>query len=118
MFHKNVLNSFGSNSTFATQTLSLPNAAKLTLVPAGGGPSKPDTPPSSALLELLTISSKKCSSFLAEAAVLVLVFALLDRMIVKEHIGFSWVAGALGISLALLAGSIALDFSAKRWLAR
>ncbi len=115
MFHKNALTSSRSGNTPVADGFTSSNPAKLMLVP-GGGHLEPPSQRGSALFELLAISSRKISSFLAEAAVLVLVFALLDRLIVKDRMDMSWVAGALGISLALLAGSISLDFSARRWL--
>jgi hypothetical protein len=120
MLHKNVLNSFGSGTALAANDSSnLTSTPRLTLVPAGGGPTQQSGVPSqSALVEILTISAKKCSSFLAEAAVLVLVFALLDRLIVKDRMEIGWVVSALGISVSLLAASIALDFTARRWLTR
>ena len=69
-----------------------------------------------ALPELLTIAARRCSAFCAEAAVLVLVFGVLDFMIQKGHIDSAWVAGALGISVLLLMASVATEFSARRWL--
>ena len=47
---------------------------------------------------------------------LVLVFGILDFFILKGRIELSWIAGALGISLFLLAASVAMDFSAHRWI--
>jgi hypothetical protein len=70
----------------------------------------------SSLLDLAIITSRRCSSFFAEAAVLVLVFGILDFFILKGRIEIEWIAGALGISLVLLAASIAMDFSAHRWI--
>lgn len=49
---------------------------------------------------------------------LVLVLALLDRFMLKGRFEPGWVLGALILSLALLAASIATDFSARRWLQR
>ena len=89
-----------------------PNPTGLTLVPA---PKRSQQPPSS-LLDLAIISARRCSSFFAEAAVLVLVFGILDFFILKGRIDLAWIAGALGISLALLAASVAMDFSAHRWI--
>lgn len=68
------------------------------------------------LLELAIISSRRCSSFFAEAAVLVLVFGILDFFMLKGHIDLSWILGALAISIGLLAASIVMDFSAQRWI--
>ena len=69
-----------------------------------------------ALPELLHIAARRCSAFCAEAAVLVLVFGVLDFLIQKGHIDSAWVAGALGISVLLLMASVATEFSARRWL--
>ena len=66
--------------------------------------------------DLFLITVRRCSSFCAEAAVLVLVFGLLDYFMMKGHIEPLWSAGALVISVALLALSIAMDFSAHRWI--
>jgi general stress protein CsbA len=86
------------------------------LVPSGGGviPQKP----SSAFFDLVSISAHRCSSFFAEAAVLVLVLALLDRFMLKGHLEPFWVIGAGALSLILLAASIVTDLSARRWLQR
>lgn len=71
---------------------------------------------SSSSAEFAVIAAGRCSSFFAEAAVLVLVFGILDLLIQRGHIGMAWIAGALGVSLALLGASIATDFTAYRWL--
>jgi hypothetical protein len=68
------------------------------------------------LLELVAITSRRCSSFFAEAAVLVLVFGILDYLMLKGRIEVPWILGALAISLALLGGSIVMDFTAHRWM--
>lgn len=70
----------------------------------------------SALPDLLVIVSRRCSSFFAEAAVLVLVFGILDYFMLKGRIELPWIAGALALSVGLLAASIAMDFSAHRWI--
>jgi len=85
------------------------------LVPSGGGVI-PQTP--SPLIDLVAIAAHRCSSFFAEAAVLVLVFALLDRFLLKGHLEPHWVIEAFTFSLMLLAASIATDFSSRRWLKR
>jgi hypothetical protein len=84
------------------------------LIPGGDG----DHPKSksSALFELARIAASKCSSFFAEAAVLVLVLALLDRFMLKGRMELDWVVSAFGISLILLIASIVTDYWAKRWL--
>ncbi|MDE1155183.1 MAG: hypothetical protein PW735_05555 [Acidobacteriaceae bacterium] len=66
--------------------------------------------------ELLSIAARRCSSFFAEAAVLVLVFGLLDVLVQKGHVALSWMAGAGMISLALLACSVLMDFGVHRWV--
>ncbi|HWZ51714.1 MAG TPA: hypothetical protein VNW54_09645 [Granulicella sp.] len=97
----------------AAQTSSQP-APRLVLVPSGGGGEPSKTP--SPLLDLISISAHRCSSFFAEAAVLVLVLALLDRFMLKGRLGAGWIFSALAISLLLLAASIATEFTARRWL--
>jgi hypothetical protein len=128
MLHKLVSNSLGSlhsssplgpqptpqlSSSPYAQT-STPSAPRLVLVPSGGGnePSKAPSP----FLDLLSISAHRCSAFFAEAAVLVLVLALLDRFMLKGHLEAGWILSAFSISLLLLAASIATEFSARRWL--
>jgi hypothetical protein len=130
MLYKNRSNSFGTSITAVNPHItdvlrgpqpsssSLLNVAdappRLTLVPSGGGtaPSNPSPP----LLDLLAISAHRCSAFFAEAAVLVLVLALLDRFMLKGRMELNWVVSAFSISLLLLAASIATEFSARRWL--
>ncbi|HEX4651881.1 MAG TPA: hypothetical protein VH250_10315 [Granulicella sp.] len=84
------------------------------MLPSGGGNEPSPTP--SPLIDLIAISAHRCSSFLAEAAVLVLVLALLDRFMLKGRFEAGWVLSAFSISLLLLAASIATEFSARRWL--
>jgi hypothetical protein len=72
--------------------------------------------PTHALPDLFLIMSRRCSSFFAEAAVLVLVFGILDYFMLKGRIELAWIAGALALSVGLLAASIAMDFSAQRWI--
>jgi hypothetical protein len=119
MFHKNVSNSIRSIFTPVPNAVndsqqSSGIAPRLTLVPPGGGSSPQKTP--SPLFELIAISAHRCSSFFAEAAVLVLVLALLDRFMLKGRMEINWVLSAFTISIVLLAASIATDFSARRWL--
>jgi hypothetical protein len=90
-----------------------PNHAGLSLVPPA--PKSPARPQSS-LLDLLIIASRRCSSFFAEAAVLVLVFGILDFCILRGRIELVWILGALAISVGLLAASILTDFTAHRWI--
>jgi general stress protein CsbA len=86
------------------------------LVPSGAGVISQTR--SSAFFDLVSISAHRCSSFFAEAAVLVLVLALLDRFMLKGHLEPRWVIGAVILSLVLLAASIVTDLSARRWLQR
>jgi hypothetical protein len=118
MFHKNVLNSVRSVSPLAVpaSTQTPTSSSRLVLVPSsGGGTPKKDQSP---LVDLIAISAHRCSSFFAEAAVLVLVLALLDRFMLKGRMEMGWVLSAFSISLMLLAASIATEFSARRWLQR
>ncbi len=68
----------------------------------------------SSLSELAAIASRRCSSFCAEAAVLVLVFGILDFFVQHGHISAVWAAGAAAISIGLLSMSIVMEFSARR----
>ena len=111
MLHKNVSN---PPHALPVANQSTPNPSGLTLVPLRKHDRAPGPP--SSLLDLAIITSRRCSSFFAEAAVLVLVFGILDFFILKGRIELSWIAGALGISLLLLAASVAMDFSAHRWI--
>ena len=67
-------------------------------------------------LDLVSIVSRRCSAFFAEAAVLVLVFGILDYMMLKGRIELEWIVGSLAISLILLAASILMDLTAHRWI--
>ncbi|HEY1992804.1 MAG TPA: hypothetical protein VGG81_00285 [Edaphobacter sp.] len=115
MFHKNVANSL--RSVLPQQISELPQppapSARLALVPPGGGviPKK-----RSPLRDLVAIAAHRCSSFFAEAAVLVLVLALLDRFMLKGRMELNWVVSAFTISVALLAASVFTEFSSRRWL--
>ena len=117
MLHKNVSKE-QSGVLASTPNQTSPNYARLSLVvpstPAGRKPNfEADR---SSLLDLAVIASRRCSSFFAEAAVLVLVFGILDFFMLKGRIELAWILGALAISLVLLAASIAMDFSAQRWI--
>jgi hypothetical protein len=70
----------------------------------------------SSRLDLAVIAARRCSSFFAEAAVLVLVFGILDFFMLKGRIELSWIIGAFAISLSLLALSVATDFTAHHWI--
>ena len=89
---------------------------RLALVPPGGGVIAKKSP--SPLFDLVAITAHRCSSFFAEAAVLVLVLALLDRFMLKGRIELDWVVSAFTISAALLVVSVLTEFSSRRWLQR
>ena len=118
MFHKNVLNSLRSippqQISESPQTPTSP--VRLALVPPGGGVIAKKSP--SPLFDLVAITAHRCSSFFAEAAVLVLVLALLDRFMLKGRIEMDWVVSAFTISIALLVASVLTEFSSRRWLQR
>ena len=73
---------------------------------------------SRSLPDLLQIAANRVSSFLAEAAVLVLVLGILERFLARERFELRWAGGASLISLGLLAGSIGLEWSARGWQRR
>ncbi len=102
MFHKN------------QNALPVPNPPQTNLYLVSGIGTRIQQP--SRLVELAMIASRRCSSFLAEAAVLVLVFGILDYFMLRGRIELPWIIGALAISLGLLAASIATDFGAQRWI--
>lgn len=119
MFHKNVANSIRSQSSSPLGPQPSSEVAqiigpRLVLLPAGGDETPQKT--SSALIDFIAISSHRCSAFFAEAAVLVLVLALLDRFMLKGRMEIGWVVSAFTISLILLSASIATEFTARRWL--
>lgn len=135
MFHKNAANSLLESfaGTSARTAPSLPgelntqhgfhadNGKGPRLVSAGqpgrvGEPGAGAQRTGSAVPELVAIASRRCSAFFAEAAVLVLVFGILDFFLQRGRMELGWVAGALGISVALLAVSVGTDFTARRWL--
>jgi hypothetical protein len=111
MLHKNVSNPNSHALPVAPQPT--PNPAGLSLVSAQQTQTRIQQ---HSLLDLAIITSRRCSSFFAEAAVLVLVFGILDFFILKGRIELAWIGGALAISLVLLASSIAMDFTAHRWI--
>ena len=113
MLHKNVSNLRINPFPLSNHPTPTPNPAGLSLVPER---QQDEHVSASSLVDLAVISSRRCSSFFAEAAVLVLVFGILDFFILKGHIDLAWIAGALAISAVLLAASIAMDFSAHRWM--
>ncbi|GAA3759101.1 hypothetical protein [Terriglobus aquaticus] len=104
MLHKKIVTSIQERST---------ERAGLQLVPKGHTAAAPAT---KAWPELLSISARRCSAFFAEAAVLVLVFGVLDFFMQHGRIEGGWVLGAFAISVALLMASVGTEFSARRWL--
>ena len=119
MFHKNVSNSQFNIFPVPNQT---PNekTTRLRLVPnqsqSTAERSSKTLQPHSSLLDLAVIAARRCSAFFAEAAVLVLVFGVLDFFMLKGRIELSWIIGAFAISLSLLALSVATDFTAHIWI--
>jgi hypothetical protein len=107
MFHKNAVSFENSNSSASS-----PN--NLRLMPSA--PAERPANSATRVSDLLIITSRRCSAFFAEAAVLVLVFGLLDYFMLKGRIELPWIIGALAISLGLLAASIAMDFTAQSWM--
>jgi hypothetical protein len=116
MFHKNVLTSLGSVSPQQIPASSSQSSSRIALVLPGDG-APPQAKPSP-FFDFIAIAAPRCSSFFAEAAVLVLVLALLDRFMLKGRMELNWVISAFSISVALLAASIFMDFSSRRWLKR
>ncbi|WP_419805881.1 hypothetical protein [Terriglobus sp.] len=107
MLHNNLISSIQERSSELVQH------GGLQLVPKGQSSARPGV---RALPELVSISARRCSAFFAEAAVLVLVFGVLDFFIQHGHVDGVWVLGALTISVALLAASVGTEFTARRWL--
>jgi hypothetical protein len=62
----------------------------------------------------LEIAGERCSAYLAEAAVLVLVFAILDRFLMKERMEWTWASGTVAVSVGLLVASIAVELAVRR----
>jgi hypothetical protein len=62
----------------------------------------------------IEIAGERCSAYLAEAAVLVLVFAILDRFLMKERMEWTWATGAVVVSVGLLVASIAVELAVRR----
>ena len=95
-------------------------ASRLILLPATGPQAASartlDRP--GLLEEFVRISSHRVAAFLAEAAVLVLVFGILDRFLTSSRLELHWVGGAFMISTILLVASVALELSARLWLTR
>ena len=107
MFHNQLVTSIQERSS------ELSKRSQLQLVPKGQSPARHAV---KALPELASISARRCSAFFAEAAVLVLVFGILDFFMQHGHINGGWVLGALTISVGLLAASVGTEFTARRWL--
>ena len=99
----------------ATSSLSPQPEPRQTLHIARSG-ERPATSRAAQGSDLVPILSRRCSAFCAEAAVLVLVFGLLDYFMMKGRIEITWIVGALFISVLLLALSILIELSAQRWM--
>src|SRR5437868_15542271 len=107
-------NASGSRSDVVHNATTQPhNPAGLSLVPP---PQRRASATPSSWPDLAFIVTRRCSSFFAEAAVLVLVFGILDYCLLKGRVEIAWITGALVISLGLLGASILMDFSAHRWI--
>ncbi len=106
MFHKNAV-SFENPTSAST-----PNNLRLMPSVAADRSVRSAT----RLSDLVIITARRCSAFFAEAAVLVLVFGLLDYFMLKGRIELAWILLAIGASLSLLAASIATDFAAHHWV--
>jgi len=107
MFHKNAVNFENHNHSAST-----PN--NLRLMPSVSTDRSANA--ATRFSDLVIITSRRCSAFFAEAAVLVLVFGLLDYFMLKGRIELTWILLAIGASLTLLAASIATDFAAHHWV--
>lgn len=68
------------------------------------------------LPDLLATAAHRSAAFFAEAAVLVLVLGILDRLLARGHLELPWIAGIFLATVALLTASILTDVSARRWL--
>ena len=113
MLHKNMPSTIVSRIPAAGESTRLHLAAPLVT----GDALVNEVPGLSAqLLDLIAISTRRCSAFFAEAAVLVLVFGILDYFMLRGRIELAWIVGAIGISVGLLVASIAMDFTAQRWI--
>ena len=103
-------NPFAGSATSSASTSTDPTKS-IHLAERGSHPVQPSTN-----LDLISIITRRCSAFLAEAAVLVLVFGILDYLMLKGRIEIAWIAGAFAISLFLLAVSIVMDLTVHRWI--
>ena len=91
---------------------------RLVVTNSGAPPPAPPGVPSPApiLPDLLAVTAHRCSAFFAEAAVLVLVLGILDRLLSRGHLERLWILGVFASTLGLLAASVLTDVSARRWL--
>jgi len=104
-------NRFARPTTGSAPDVSDPSRS-IHLAEPGSRPAAPQT----VNLDVVAIVSRRCSAFFAEAAVLVLVFGILDYLMLKGRIEFEWIVGAFAISVFLLAVSILMDLTAHRWI--
>ena len=88
------------------------SASRIVVLPAP--PVAADVERRSVFADLLELSTHRLSAFLAEAAVLVLVLGLLERFLAIHRVEAGWVAGTLGVSAMLLAGSVAVELMGRR----
>jgi len=92
--------------------LSLVSDSKLEVVPDGS--ENLNASHRSLRVVFVEIAGARCSTYLAEAAVLVLVFAILDRFLMKERMEWTWASGAVLVSLGLLVASVAVEVAVRR----
>jgi cell division protein FtsW (lipid II flippase) len=111
MFHKNAAN---SSSSLGPTLVSSTNLHGTRTSPAP----KPNANQQQSRVDadFIRVASRRCSSFFAEAAVLVLVFGNLDYFMLKGRLELPWIAAILLVSLTLLAGSIFTEARAQRWI--
>ena len=57
---------------------------------------------------------RRMAAFLAEAAVLVLVLGLLERLLAAHRVEWGWAVAVVGISAGLLGGSVGLEVLERR----
>ena len=107
MFHKNAANSSSNLGPTLVPSTKLMHSARLSPAAKLNGPQQQ----SWFDLELVRVASRRCSSFFAEAAVLVLVFGNL-----KGRVELRWISGIFVASLTLLAASILTEARAQRWI--
>ncbi len=64
--------------------------------------------------DVAELGLRRLAAFLAEAAVLVLVLGLLERLLAVHRVEWGWTAAVVGISAGLLGGSVGLELLERR----